>query len=148
MPTGTLNEQRATNLRLALEASVAGDAELLADLYTDDVHGWSPAISISSREELAVEVEERAGAFTEIAVAIEPIDLVDDKAFAEWAVSATHTGPFVLDDAVIVEPTGRRVALRGMTVAEFRGDRIKSFRQYWDEVALLEGLGLLPDTDT
>jgi hypothetical protein len=28
-------------------------------------------------------------------------------------------------------------------IAEFEGGRIKRFRQYWDEVGLLEGLGLL-----
>jgi hypothetical protein len=30
-------------------------------------------------------------------------------------------------------------------IAEFEGDRIRAFRQYWDEAELLDGLGLLPD---
>jgi hypothetical protein len=30
-------------------------------------------------------------------------------------------------------------------IAECEGERTKRFRQYWDEVALLEGLGLLPE---
>jgi len=42
------------------------------------------------------------------------------------------------------EPTGRRFALRGATVADFDGDRISEFRQYWDEVSLIEQLGSLP----
>jgi hypothetical protein len=29
-------------------------------------------------------------------------------------------------------------------VAEFEGDRIGSLRQYWNEVELIDGLGLLP----
>jgi len=29
-------------------------------------------------------------------------------------------------------------------IAEFEGDRIRAFRQYWDEAELLDGLGLLP----
>ena len=45
----------------------------------------------------------------------------------------------------MLEPTGRRVTLRGVSVAEFEGDRIRAFRLYWDEVELVEGLGLLPD---
>jgi ketosteroid isomerase-like protein len=32
-----------------------------------------------------------------------------------------------------------------VTIADFRGSRIRAFRQYWDEVALLEQLDLLPD---
>jgi hypothetical protein len=30
-----------------------------------------------------------------------------------------------------------RLTLRGVTIAEFAGDRIRSFRQYWDEGELL-----------
>jgi ketosteroid isomerase-like protein len=145
MTTTTLSEVRAVKLRLGLEASVAGDAEPLVDLYTDDIQGCSPAISVSSLEEFAVELEEHAGAFTDIDVTIAPIAVIGDTAYAEWIVSATHSGPFVLDDEITINATGRRVSVRGVTVAEFRGERIKSFRQYWDEVALLEGLGLLDD---
>ena len=59
-------------------------------------------------------------------------------------MAATHTGRLVLDEEVTLEPTGRRIELRGAVIAEFEGDRIRSFRQYWDEAELLEGLGLLP----
>jgi hypothetical protein len=38
-----------------------------------------------------------------------------------------------------------RVTLYGITVAEFRDDRISSLRQYWDELSLFDQLGLLPD---
>ena len=36
------------------------------------------------------------------------------------------------------------MTMRGVTVADFEGEKISAFRQYWDEVALLEQLGLLP----
>ncbi|HZR13636.1 MAG TPA: ester cyclase [Acidimicrobiia bacterium] len=141
----TLTEQRSANLRRALEVSIVGDATLLPTLYTDDVHGWSPALLVSSRAELADELQTRAGAFTDVVMSIAPVDITDGKGYAEWAFAATHTGPFVIDDDDVIHPTGRRVTLRGMTVAEFDGARIKAFRQYWDEIALLEGLGLLPE---
>jgi hypothetical protein len=64
---------------------------------------------------------------------------------AEWRVAATHTGLLALDEELALEPTGRRLELRGVLVAEFEGDRIRQFRQYWNEVELLDGLGLLPD---
>ncbi|HEX4775849.1 MAG TPA: ester cyclase [Acidimicrobiia bacterium] len=141
----TLTEQRSANLRRALEVSILGDATLLPALYTDDVSGWSPALTVSSRDELAGELATRAGAFTDVVMSIDPVDVTDGRGYAEWAFAATHTGPFELDDGDVLEPTGRRVTLRGLTVAEFQGSRIKAFRQYWDEVALLEGLGLLPE---
>ena len=58
----------------------------------------------------------------------------------------THSGPFAIDDDVI-DATGLRVTLIGVTVAEFEGDRIRSFRQYFDEAALLEQMRLRPGAD-
>ena len=43
----------------------------------------------------------------------------------------------------MVEPTGRRIVLRGMSVAEFSGARISAFRHYWDDAQLFVELGLL-----
>jgi ketosteroid isomerase-like protein len=62
----------------------------------------------------------------------------------EWIATATHSGPLVVDEDVVIEPTGGRFTLRGVTVADFEGDRIRAFRQYWDEVSLLEQLELIP----
>jgi hypothetical protein len=60
-------------------------------------------------------------------------------------VTLTHSGPLELDDEIVLEPTGIRVTLHGTTIAEFEGERIRSFRQYWDELELLEQLALLPE---
>jgi ketosteroid isomerase-like protein len=43
---------------------------------------------------------------------------------------------------MVIEPTGTRVTVHGVTVAEFHDERICSFRQYWDEFAVLEQIGL------
>ena len=42
----------------------------------------------------------------------------------------------------MIPATGRRITLHGVSVADFDGDRIRSFRHYWDEVELLDALGL------
>ena len=46
-----------------------------------------------------------------------------------------------------IEPSGTRVTLHGVTVAELHGERICSLRQYWDEIAVLEQLGVLRGLD-
>jgi ketosteroid isomerase-like protein len=51
----------------------------------------------------------------------------------------------LVDEDLVIDPTGLRCRLRGVTIAEFDGDRIRSFRQYWDEVSLIEQFGLLPE---
>jgi len=108
------------------------------------VRGSAPALTVSSAAELAVEFEDRDSAFSDIELVVSPFDVADDRACVEWIVSLTHSGPLELDDDVVIDPTGLRVSLHGITVAEFDGDKISSFRQYWDEVELLEQLALLP----
>ena len=77
-------------------------------------------------------------AFSNVAVLFRGVDEVGNKAFAEWVIEADHTGPFVLDEDVAVEATGRRVQLAGVTVADFRDGKIRSFRTYFDDMSLIE----------
>ena len=126
-----------------IEASIVGDSTVVSDLYTEDVRVSTPALSLESAVELAVEIEDRESAFTDIDIEITALDVGGERACAEWICRFTHSGPLEVNDDAI-EPTGTRVTIRGVTVADFEGDRISAFRQYWDEVALLEQLGLLP----
>ena len=138
------NAERAATLVRALEASITGDSSHVAELYVDDVKGWAPAMSVSNAAELAVELEDRDGAFSDIDLDVSPLDVLGERACAEWIVTLTHSGPLQIEDETTIDPTGLRVTLHGVTVAEFAGDKIASFRQYWDQVELLEQLALLP----
>jgi hypothetical protein len=142
----TSNAERAAILIRALGASITGDSRVVKDLYTSDVRGWSPAINVSSAAELAVELEDRDTAFTDAELDACPLDVSGDRACVEWTATVTHSGPITIDDDVVIEPTGLRCRLHGVTVAEFDGDRIRSFRQYWDEAEALLQLGLLPES--
>jgi ketosteroid isomerase-like protein len=137
-------EERAATLIRAIEAAVIGDASGVDDLFTEEVVGWSPPVRVSSLAELAVELEDREDAFSDLELEVHPVAVDGDRACVEWVASATHSGPYLLDDDVAIPATGRRVILRGASVADFSGDRIRSFRHYWDEVTLLDALGLLP----
>ena len=59
----------------------------------------------------------------------------------------THTGPLVLAGAGRRADRQARITVNGATVAEFRGDRICSLRQYWDELAVFEQIGLVGGDD-
>jgi ketosteroid isomerase-like protein len=135
---------RAAALVQAIEATVTGDSRVVRELYADDVQGWSPTMTVTSAAQLAVELEDRQDAFSDIELDVTPLDVGDDQACVEWIATATHSGPLVVDEEVVIEPSGGRFTLRGVTVADFEGDRIRAFRQYWDEVSLLEQLQLLP----
>jgi ketosteroid isomerase-like protein len=141
----TSNAARATTLTRALRAGLDGNTSSIRELCTEDVTAWTPALSASSISELAAEFDRRDQAFSEIELEVAPLDVGGDYACAEWSVSMRHTGPLVLAGGEVVEPTGTRITLNGATVAEFRGDRICSLRQYWDELAVFEQIGLMPD---
>lgn len=128
------NAERAAILVRALEASVVGDSTVIADLFTDDVRGQSPELTVSSAAELAVEFEDRGGSCTDIEFDVSPFDVADDRACIEWVVTLTQTDRPDYTDEVDLGVGGTRVTLRGVTVAEFDGDKISAFRQYSDEV--------------
>jgi hypothetical protein len=138
----TSNEQRAEVLQRAIRASRTGDSTVIAELFTSDVDGCSPAMSISSAAELAVEFEDRDEAFSEVEIDTRPLDVCGEQACVEWIVTMTHSGPLQIDDEYIA-PSGRRLTMQGATIAEFTDLKIRCFREYWDEVSLLEQLDLL-----
>jgi ketosteroid isomerase-like protein len=138
----TKADTHADVLRRALKTSVLGDVAAARDLYTKDVRAWSPALDVWSREELLAQQFSHFDAFTDIEVDAN-VDVVGERAYAEWKITATHSGPFAVDD-IVVEASGNRLSLHGVTVAEFEGDRIAALRQYWDERELIAGLGPLP----
>jgi hypothetical protein len=126
----------------ALRAGIDRDRDTLREVLAPDVRAWTPTLSTESFDELIEQLEHRDQAFSEIEITSAPLDVAGDYACVEWTVEMTHYGPLTLDDETVIEPTDVRVSVHGVTVAEFREDRICSLRQYWDEFAALEQLGV------
>ena len=122
----------------ALEAEIGGASIDLETLFTDDVVGWSPYVSVSGLTALAALAALREAAFSNVVITFRGLDEVGNKAFAEWLVEADHTGPLVLDEDSVLEATGRHLQLPGVTVADFRDGKIRSFRTYFDDLSLIE----------
>ena len=137
-----MSDSRKDVLWKALETEVGGGASSddLGKLFTDDVLGWSPYASVSGLTALADASALGEAAFTNVEFALRGLDEVGNKAFAEWVVEADHTGPLVLGDDAVLEPTGRHLQLAGVTVADFRENKIRSFRTYFDDASVLEQL--------
>jgi len=133
-----MSESRKDVLLKALEAEVGGASVDPGTLFTDDVVGWSPIATVSGLTDLADLAAAREDTFSNVVIMFRGLDEVGNKAFAEWLVEADHTGPMVLGEDAVLEATGRRVRLAGVTVADFRGEKIRSFRTYFDDVSLLE----------
>ena len=135
-----MSESRKDVLLKALEAEVGGASADLGTLFTDDVVGWSPYASVSGLPDLTELSALRELAFSNTVVMFRGLDEVGNRAFAEWLIEADHTGPLVLDEDAVLEPTGRHIRLAGVTVADFRERKIRSFRTYFDDLSLIEQL--------
>jgi ketosteroid isomerase-like protein len=107
-------------------------------LFTGDVVGWSPYVAVSGLEAVAALAALREEAFSNVVITFRGLDEVGNKAFAEWLIEADHTGPLVLSEDTALEATGRHVQLPGVTVADFREGKIRSFRTYFDDLSLIE----------
>jgi steroid delta-isomerase-like uncharacterized protein len=55
---------------------------------------------------------------------------------AEWVMRGTNTG-----DSPDMPATGKRVEVRGASIFEFAGDRIRRCSDYWDMSTFLKQLG-------
>ena len=133
-----MSESRKDVVLQALEAEVGAVSVDPGTLFTEDVVGWSPYASVSGLTALAELSALRDVAFSNVAIALRGLDEAGNKVFAEWVIDADHTGPLVLGEDAVVEPTGRHVQLAGFTVADFRDTRIRSFRTYFDDFSLIE----------
>ena len=133
-----MSESRKDVMVKALEAEVGSASVDLGALFTDDVVGWSPYATVSGLTALAELSALREIAFSNVVILLRGVDEVGNRAYAEWLIEADHTGPLVLDEDVVLEATGRHVQLAGVSVADFREGKIRSFRTYFDDLSMIE----------
>ena len=133
-----MSGSRKEALSDALNAEVGAVSVDLKTLFTNDVTGWSPYATVSGLTALADLAALREAAFSNVVITFRGLDEVGNKAFAEWLVEADHTGPLVLSEDTALEATGRHVQLPGVTVADFRDGKIRSYRTYFDDISLIE----------
>jgi hypothetical protein len=143
-----MTSSAASLITQALEAAITGGDGLAYELFTHDVMGWSPHLEIASLAELEVEFAERDDVLSNAHITVDRVEQSPGKVIAEWHIAADHTGPFLIADELLVEPTGRHIVLAGATFAELRGDQICAFRHYYDDTALLKQLVVEPGGKT
>ena len=133
-----MSRSRKEVLSDAIKAEVGVAPADLKSLFTDDIIGWSPYVTVSGLAGLADLAALREEAFSNVVITFRGLDEVGNKAFAEWLVEADHTGPLVLSEDSVLEATGRHLQWPGVTVADFREGKIRSFRTYFDDLSLIE----------
>jgi steroid delta-isomerase-like uncharacterized protein len=124
----------------------AGDLDAVMDLYADDAVQGMPDGIFEGRsaihERLARELEAIPDVTHTVVSFVEQGDAFAD----EWTFVGTHTGPFLLPNGTVLDPTGNRVEVRGMEVVRVGSDgKILVNTLYYDNLAVAVQLGLVPE---
>ena len=136
--TGT---SRGAILRRAIETCIHPDDDAivkLGELFDDDVTVWSPNLFAVGLADLAENLAFRENTFSDVDIQIDALDVFANKGFAEFRVTATFTGPFVIGKETVIEPNGHKLLLGAAAIADFEAGKIKALRAYFDDATLLE----------
>jgi len=136
--TGT---NRGAILRRAIETCIHPDDDAivkLGELFDDDVTVWSPNLFAVGLADLAENLAFRENTFSDVDIQIDALDVFANKGFAEFRVTATFTGPFVIGKETVIEPNGHELLLGAAAIADFEAGKIKALRADFDDATLLE----------
>ena len=84
-------------------------------------------------------VKRLRGAFPDIRTTVEDVVGEDDRVVVRWTATMTHTG-----NDLGVPASGRRATITGMTMVRFCEGQIVAGWDNWDQLALLQQLGIIP----
>ena len=119
----------------------AHDLERLLPLFTDDVVYEDVTMGAVNRgiAELRAFGEGFFSGFPDVTFELQSSFANGTTGGAEWVMRGTHAG-----NLPGMPATGKRVEVRGASIFDFMGDRIRRCSDYWDMATLLKQLGLMP----
>jgi steroid delta-isomerase-like uncharacterized protein len=123
----------------------AGDLDACIDLYDDDASQRMHDGVFEGPDAIRVRLARDLDAFADATYVVDSFVEDGDRFADEWTFTGTHTGPFRLQDGTEVQATGKRVEIRGMELVEVRDGKIVVDNLYYDFLASLLQLGLVPE---
>ncbi len=117
---------------------------ILACLTEDAVYEDLPLGAVNrSHDEARQFIEASWAAFPDLRFELTAARITGEHGTAEWTMAGTHQGDFPGLPA-----TGQAFSVRGVSVLELSGDKIRQVRDYWDFATVMRQLGVLPPPTT
>jgi ketosteroid isomerase-like protein len=103
----------------------------IRDVVTDEVVAWSPTYDLKSADELVAAIKTQNDNAENISTEL-TVHVSGDRVFWESVWRGDYPA------------LGKSIELRGLSVAEVRDGKLANIRQYWDNLAVMTALGLIP----
>jgi steroid delta-isomerase-like uncharacterized protein len=117
------------------EGIVAGNVDVFDELLTEDVADLTGGTAVRGSEPFKRRARAVQAAFSNLEVVVDDLVIAGDRAAWRFSLTGTHTGSFAG-----VEPTGRRVTLRGVNFQRFADGRVSEHWTLADTFGLLAAL--------
>ena len=105
---------------------------LAAEVFTRDVVGTSPIMEAEGRDELLGKLSDRRGGMTNVEVGIDRVEGDEGEVVVTWHMAGDHTGPILVNEDVLYEPSGKRLRLAIVSTFTLREGAIASFHNEFD----------------
>jgi steroid delta-isomerase-like uncharacterized protein len=117
------------------------DLDALVSLFTDDVVYEDVTLGVvnRSKNEFRTFAEEFIVGFPDVKFELTSMFATEDRGGSEWLMRGTHQG-----DMPGMPATNKHIEVRGASIFEFQGDKVRRCSDYWDMVTFLKQLGLMP----
>jgi len=140
MATETVRSAEAV-VRSYFDAVIARDPAAMAEHWADEgIEDIVPVGVFRGPDEVKAYFTELFTAVPDAEMTLERVLAQDDNVVVQWRMSGTFDGGPLMG----VEPTGRRIELRGLDWLEVEGDKITRNTAFADGAALARGMGMLP----
>jgi predicted ester cyclase len=141
MPTEQTVRSAEEVVRSYFDAVIARDPAAMAEHWAEEgIEDIVPVGVFRGPEEVKAYFTELFTAVPDAEMTLERVLAQDDNVLVQWRMSGTFNGGPLMG----VEPTDRRIELRGLDWLEVEGDKITRNTAFADGAALARGMGLLP----
>ena len=125
-----------------LDAWNAHDTWRIMTFYAPEYEGVDVGEAEPQRGPQAISrsVDRYLRAFPDLRFVEEDVVIQGDRAVVVWTAHSTHGGKLMR-----IPPTGRKIAVRDISVLTIENEKITSGLYVWDAAGLLRAIGLLPE---
>jgi steroid delta-isomerase-like uncharacterized protein len=118
--------------------------EQMTNLYADDYLADSPGATGVTLEQSRANTQVYLEAYPDLHFEVLRRIAQGDYVVLDWVATGTNSGPLRTPSGNSIPATGTKGKIYGSTTYEIKDGKIVHSWVYWDRVAMLEQLGLMP----